>query len=212
MFSNWSYSADTISYTNSMANITESIYCWNSDVTNDDPLYCFIFTAKMPKAAIFRLPMVLMSTNGTNGKFIIGINVKTPIRHFCLDRWFTFPWFSLKERALKHNPSRIMTKPTKWHVRPAKTQISLGFRPVWSESLLYTQWVATDPSFLHADSEDWSVWVDAHADLSLRWAHTHFVGFVISWLNLTINKSYWQLKILTLAKCAPPFRIFNEVS
>ena len=25
-----------------------------------------------------------------------------------------------------------MTKPTKWHVRPKKTQISLGIRPVWS--------------------------------------------------------------------------------
>ena len=29
-----------------------------------------------------------------------------------------------------------MTKPTKWHVRPAKTQISLGIRPVWSEPSL----------------------------------------------------------------------------
>ena len=29
-----------------------------------------------------------------------------------------------------------MTKPTKWHVRPAKTQISLGIRPVLSESSL----------------------------------------------------------------------------
>ena len=26
--------------------------------------------------------------------------------------------------------SRLMTKPTKWHVRPAKTQIRLGIRPV----------------------------------------------------------------------------------
>ena len=26
--------------------------------------------------------------------------------------------------------SRLVTKPTKWHVRPAKTQISLGIRPV----------------------------------------------------------------------------------
>ena len=26
-----------------------------------------------------------------------------------------------------------MTKPTKWHVRPAKTQISLGIHPGWSE-------------------------------------------------------------------------------
>ena len=41
-----------------------------------------------------------------------------------------------------------------WHVRPAKTQISLGFRPVWSQSSLCAQWVAKDPSFFHADSED----------------------------------------------------------
>ena len=32
--------------------------------------------------------------------------------------------------------SRSMTKPTKWHVRLAKTPISLGIRPVWSESSL----------------------------------------------------------------------------
>ena len=62
---------------------------------------------------------------------------------------------------------------------PAKTQISLGSHPVWSESLLCAQWVAKDPSFLHADSQDWSDWADAQADLSLRWAHTHFVGFVM---------------------------------
>ena len=34
--------------------------------------------------------------------------------------------------------SHSMTKPTKWPMRPAKTQISLGIRPVWSESLLST--------------------------------------------------------------------------
>ena len=33
--------------------------------------------------------------------------------------------------------SRLMTKPTKCHVHPAKTQISLGIRPVWSESSLF---------------------------------------------------------------------------
>ena len=30
------------------------------------------------------------------------------------------------------NMNRIVTKPTKWHVRPAKTQISLGICPFWS--------------------------------------------------------------------------------
>ena len=37
-------------------------------------------------------------------------------------------WYSLM--------SRFMTKLTKRHVHPAKTQISLGICPVWSESLL----------------------------------------------------------------------------
>ena len=45
-------------------------------------------------------------------------------------------------------------KTNKISVRPAKTQISLGIRPVWSESSLCVHWVAKDPSLLHADSED----------------------------------------------------------
>ena len=52
------------------------------------------------------------------------------------------------------NLSRLMTNPTKWLSGPTKTQISLGIRPVWSKSSLCAQWVAKDPSFLHADSED----------------------------------------------------------
>ena len=46
-----------------------------------------------------------------------------------------------REELIRMHPwypdmSHSMTKPTKWHVRTAKTQISLGIRPVWSESLL----------------------------------------------------------------------------
>ena len=60
-------------------------------------------------------------------------------------------------------------------VRPAKTQISLGIRPVWSESSLCAQWVAKGPSFLHADSEDSAqtgrmprlIWVFAGRTLTL---------------------------------------------
>ena len=66
-------------------------------------------------------------------------------------------------------------------VRPAKTQISLGIRPVWSESSLCAQWVAKDPSFLHVDSEDSDeTGRMPMANLSLGWAHTDFVGFVMS--------------------------------
>ena len=37
---------------------------------------------------------------------------------------------------------------------PSEDRISLGIRPVLSESSLCAQWVAKDPSFLHADSQD----------------------------------------------------------
>ena len=63
---------------------------------------------------------------------------------------------------------------------PSEDSDQPGHPPSLSESSLCAQWVAKDPSFLHADSEDWA---DAQADLSLRWAHTHFVGFVMSRLN-----------------------------
>ena len=53
----------------------------------------------------------------------------------------------MKEIESRHD------KTNKMSVRPAKTQISLGIHPVWSESLLCTQWIAKDPRFLHADSE-----------------------------------------------------------
>ena len=51
--------------------------------------------------------------------------------------------------------SRLMTKPTKWHVHPAKTRISLGICPVWSDSLssawrklgsLATHWAHSEDS------------------------------------------------------------------
>ena len=45
-------------------------------------------------------------------------------------------------------------KTNKISVQPAKTQISLGIHPIWSESLLCAQWVVKDPSLLHADSKD----------------------------------------------------------
>ena len=69
-------------------------------------------------------------------------------------------------------------------VRPAKAQISLGIRPVWSKSSLCVQWVAEDPSFLHADSEDSDqtgrmprlIWIFARRTC-------HFVGFVMSRLK-----------------------------
>ena len=74
-----------------------------------------------------------------------------------------------------------MTKPTKWPLHPAKTQISLGVHLYWSESLLSAHLVDQDPRFLHADSED----SDQIGRMPrLIWVFVgrtgHFVGFVNS--------------------------------
>ena len=90
---------------------------------------------------------------------------------------FQHQYKRISGKPWKYKMSHNITKWTKWAVRPANTQISLGIRPVWSESSLCAQWVAKDPRFLHANSEDWSDWADAKADLSLRWAQRSFSWF-----------------------------------
>ena len=79
---------------------------------------------------------------------------------------------------LRHN------KTNKVSVRPAKTQFSLGVRPVWSESSLSAWRKLGFLSYpLSTQWRLWSDWAGAQADLSPHWAHTHFVGFVMWWLN-----------------------------
>ena len=102
--------------------------------------------------------------------------------------WFTLvitlerPCLILKGATPTDHLRHLMTKPTKWHVRPAKTQISLGIRLVWSESSL-SAWRKLESLATHwglsAQRRLWSDWMDAQADLSLCWAHSHSVGFVM---------------------------------
>ena len=78
---------------------------------------------------------------------------------------------------LSQKLSCLRTKPTKWSVRPAKTQISLDICPVWSGSSLCAQWVAKDPSFLHADSKDSDQTGQMPRLIRVFAGHTcHFVG------------------------------------
>ena len=86
-------------------------------------------------------------------------------------------WAVKNQNSVFESPHDKTNKVT---VRPAKTQISLGICPDWSESLLCTQRVAKDPSFVRVDSED--------SDLTgqmprLIWVYArctcHFVGFVM---------------------------------
>ena len=67
-----------------------------------------------------------------------------------------------------------MTKPTIWPVRPAKTQISPGIHPVWSESLL-SAWRnigLLTAKRVHSEDSD-----QTQADQSLRWTHMPLCWF-----------------------------------
>ena len=100
-------------------------------------------------------------------------------------------WFSILH--LK-DLSRLVTKPTKWHVHPAKTQISKGIRPVWSESSLCawrklrslaTQWAHSEDS----DQTGWMprlIWVFTGRTVILLVLSRggSFVGF-IGWVYCT---------------------------
>ena len=92
--------------------------------------------------------------------------------------------------SLLYEPLRDKTN--KMTVHPAKTQISLGIRPVWSEASLCAKWVAKDPSFLHADSEDsdQTGWM-----LRLIWV---FAGRTTTLLVLSWGGSYRPLSAKTV--------------
>ena len=86
--------------------------------------------------------------------------------------------------------NRLMTKPTKWlcaqrRLRSAQHPSSLirvfAVRMKKASVLSYP---------LSAQRRLWSDWADAQADLSLRWTHSHFVGFDMRRLKYT----FWLIK------------------
>ena len=88
-------------------------------------------------------------------------------------------------------------------VRTAKTQISLGIRPVLSESSL-SAWrkrgsLATLYQ-LSAQRRLWSDWADAQADLSLRRAHSHCFGFGMRRLNYDFDIFFLSAKSICIVK------------
>ena len=116
------------------------------------------------------------------------------------------------------NLSCLMTKPTKWHVRPAKTQISLGICPVWSVFAVRMKkaWMLSYPM-----STQWRLWSD-WADARLIWvfAGCTVILLVLSWLiwcsswkfesqpntvekwtNLYLDKLYIHLSLVMISDC-----------
>ena len=85
-----------------------------------------------------------------------------------------------------YDKTNKMTKPTKWLWARAKTQISLGIRPVWSESSLsaWRKFGSLATHWAHCEDSDQTgrmprlIWVFAVRTCT-------FVGFVMRWLLCT---------------------------
>ena len=102
--------------------------------------------------------------------------------------------------------SRNMTKQIKWHVRPAKTQISLGNCPVWSVFIMDAQADQSLPC-PHGETLGPKLHIEHIAKTLIRmrgckgWSESllgrtcHFVGFVILWLTLSFISHTGRLSL-----------------
>ena len=124
-----------------------------------------------------------------------------------------------------------MTKPKKWHVRPAKTQISLGICPVWSVFAVRMKkaWVLTYPltectvntliwlggrpgwpeSSLGTQSFCWFCHEAAQLSMEKRTLKLTWIRhplYKLSKNNHAKHKGFWHLKFFFLTPNAPkPF-------
>ena len=110
-----------------------------------------------------------------------------------------------------------MTKPTKWQVGPARTQISLGIRPVWSESTL-SAWRKPGSLATHwTQSEDSDqvgripkrIWVLAGRKvilLILSRGSSYFVDY--PWSHLQSDWVHRQNQFLRISEQRCPFLFF----
>ena len=78
----------------------------------------------------------------------------------------------------------------------------LGIHPVWSESLLYSQWIPKDTMFLDADSEDWSNWVEMPRLIWVFAVHMgHLIVFVMRQSKWLWKSEIWMYNKKVILQC-----------
>ena len=154
----------------------------------------------------------------TGNKTFLGLRIALPCCGYSLESHWKcvfneYPQHDFMEKGAKLflDYHQIPSLPVPLPVCPANTQISMGIRPVWSESLLFTHWVFKVPRFLHADSEDSD---QKGRMLRLIWVFTGRMGivdFVMLWLFLIFWNSltFFEEEKRGLPTADPP--LFDRV-
>ena len=132
-----------------------SLFCWHFNCKNIQDIvtssYITSYTSVMEAMRRFRIKTINKSSQ-----------ISLTYRHILLFRKKYEGCSLISAIGFVTRNSALLT------VCPAKNLISLDIRPVWPESSLFTQWVAKDRNFLHADSE-----------VSDQTGQMPFVGFVM---------------------------------
>ena len=105
----------------------ESLFVLKMPISSEDSLYAVlgIKLASDSKNLSLRAKMAQLSEQLTlNSTFGFSVAMTT------IKMGNLLKGYKLGRGLLSKHMSRLMTKSTKWHVRPAKPQISLGIRPV----------------------------------------------------------------------------------
>ena len=108
--------------------------------------------------------------------------------------------------------THLITKPTKWHVRPVKIQISLGIRTVWSESSLFAHWELRTSAFFMRTAKtlirlggcsSWSASsLGAHAILLVLSCASSYNKHNVDW--------WWIPRLVDVPLCDPETFIWHE--
>ena len=101
-----------------------------------------------------------------------------PFHLWCLN-WVTWA-MTCQHQQNECAPSEDSDQPGHLHL-PSLIRVFAGH--------MKKHWVLSYP--LSAQQRLWSDWADTQTDLSLRWAHSHIVCFVLSWLKCSLTWRVW---------------------
>ena len=96
------------------------------------------------------------------------------------------------------------------HMRPAKVQISLGIRAVWSEPFMCALWISKDATFLHLHNEDRSDCTGARAEF--KFSLGTYKCQMLRFLTLRLNciRAFFTKPLVNVRRCGRCRLIFHE--
>ena len=115
-------------------------------------------------------------------------------------------WASSEDSDQPGHPLSLIRVWSDWASSEDSDQPGRMPRLIWVFAVrMKKAWVLSYP--LNAQHRLWSDWTDAQADLSLCWAHSHLVGFVMRQLRTCdLYRSRQDLPILGPKIRLPPYR------